>query len=85
MRRIIDKDVAEKALSLIVRSDIVLRKSSLDKLLEALNLSFDLGISIYDAVYIELTRELEALMHTVDDWVSVLRITYMVPRSEISQ
>ncbi len=67
LRGIIDKDVAEKALSLIVRSDIILHKSSLDRLLEALNISFDLGISIYDAVYIELTRELEAFMYTADD------------------
>ncbi|MCX8170751.1 MAG: type II toxin-antitoxin system VapC family toxin [Candidatus Bathyarchaeota archaeon] len=67
LKRFIDRDVAEKALELIARSEVRLHEIDPNIASKSLKISLDYNITVYDAAYIALASSLNATMYTADD------------------
>ncbi len=67
---ILNKSQAEEALKLIIQSDIKIvsvYENDGSMLLDAMNLSLDLGVTYYDALYLALARMVDAPFYTADE------------------
>ena len=66
-RGLLTRDQAMEALSLIAEADVAFEQVDAKLALEALRLSMDLGVTVYDAVYIALAVRLKAALYTTDE------------------
>lgn len=68
LKGFIDRDIVEKAFTLIVSSEIKLYEVDVEMILKSLKrMCLDYDITIYDAIYILLTLNLNTTMYTADD------------------
>ncbi len=67
LKGVVGRDQAVKAFSLIADSDIRLVPINRELAREALTLSLELGVSVYDAAYLSLARRLNAPFYTSDE------------------
>ena len=66
-RGLLTRDQAAEALSLIAEADVAFERVDAGLALEALRLSMDLGVTVYDAAYIALAVRLKAVFYTTDE------------------
>jgi len=66
-RRILSSDLAQRAFSLLVESSPRLVDESPDLVRRALNYAMENGVTVYDAYYIVIARELNTTAYTADE------------------